>query len=183
MRRVLIATTVAVAVGSARVPVANDHRWWSHVEVLADDSMEGRNTGSPAHKRAADYVATQFRRAGLDPAGDAAARSYIQPVSFNTRRIVEQRSSLALARNGSLEPLTPGDDANFSMRIDPAPAVDAPLVFVGYGLKVPELRIDDFEGLDLKGAARQRHPLAHPARAGRARRGPGTVGRDQLTAR
>jgi Zn-dependent M28 family amino/carboxypeptidase len=122
------------------------------VEVLADDSMEGRNTGSPAHKRAADYVAAQFRRAGLEPAGDTAARSYIQPVSFNTRRIVEQRSSLALVRNGSLEPLTLGDDANLSMRIDPAPAVDAPLVFVGYGLKVPELRIDDFEGLDLKGA-------------------------------
>ncbi|HEV2986225.1 MAG TPA: M20/M25/M40 family metallo-hydrolase [Vicinamibacterales bacterium] len=150
MRRLLIATTVAVAVvaGLGRAPSADDHRWWSHVEALANDGMEGRNTGSPAHKRAADYVAAQFQKAGLEPSGDTASRSYIQPVSFNTRQIVEQRSSLAIVRNGNPEPLKLGEDANFSMRIDPAPSIDAPLVFVGYGLKVPELQIDDLGGRD-----------------------------------
>ena len=59
-------------------------RWWSHVEALANDGMEGRNTGSPAHKRAADYVAAQFKKAGLEPAG---AGGYIQPVAFKTRTI------------------------------------------------------------------------------------------------
>ena len=68
-------------------------RWWSHVEALANDGMEGRNTGSPAHKRAADYVAAQFKKAGLEPAG---VGGYIQPVAFKTRRIVEAQSSLAL---------------------------------------------------------------------------------------
>ena len=111
--------------------------------------MAGRNTGSPGHKRAAEFVASEFRKAGLEPAG---AGGYIQPVKFKTRRIVEQRSSLALVRNGQTEPLTLGDDANFSMRIDPAPSVDAPLVFAGYGLRIPELNIDDLTGLDLEGA-------------------------------
>jgi len=55
-------------------------------------------------------------------------------------------------RDGRSEPLTLGDDANFSMRIDPAPSVDAPLVFAGYGLRIPELNIDELAGLDLKGA-------------------------------
>ena len=114
--------------------------------------MEGRNTGSPAHKRAADYVAAQFKKAGLEPAG---VGGYIQPVAFKTRRIVEAKSSLALVKNGKSEPLALGEDANISVRVDPAPSVDAPLVFVGYGLNIPERKINDFAGVNLKGADRR----------------------------
>jgi hypothetical protein len=124
-------------------------RWWSHVQALANDGMEGRNTGSPGHKRAADYVAAEFRKAGLEPAG---VGGYVQPVPFNTRKIVEARSGLALVRNGKPEALVLGEDANIGLRIDPAPAVEAPLVFVGYGLNIPERGIDDFKGVSLKGA-------------------------------
>jgi Zn-dependent M28 family amino/carboxypeptidase len=140
-----------VVAGQAPRPSAAD-RWWSHVEALANDGMEGRNTGSPGHKRAAEYVAAQFQKVGLEPAGDPAAKSYIQPVAFKTRRIVEARSSLALVRNGKTEPLALGEDANLSVRVDPAATIDAPLVFVGYGLHVPEQNMDDLQGLDLKGA-------------------------------
>ena len=49
------------------------------------------------------------------------------------------------------KPLVLGEDAMFSTRVDLAPEVDAPLVFVGYGLRVPEKDYDDFAGLDLKG--------------------------------
>ena len=56
---------------------ADQKRWWSHVEALANDSMAGRNTGSPEHRRAADYVAAQFKKSGLEPAGIG---GYIQPV-------------------------------------------------------------------------------------------------------
>src|SRR4051812_36797770 len=149
MRRML---TAMAAVLAATLGVRGDDtaaRWWSHVEVLASDSMEGRNTGSPAHKRAADYVAAQFKKSGLEPAG---AGGYIQPVAFKTRRIDEARSSLALIRNGKSEPLRLGEDANISVRVDPAPSVEAPLVFVGYGLNIPERNINDFAGAPLKGA-------------------------------
>jgi Zn-dependent M28 family amino/carboxypeptidase len=128
---------------------ADATRWWSHVKVLADDSMEGRNTGSAGHKRAAEYVAAQFQKAGLEPAG---TDGFIQPVKFKTRKIDEAHSSLALVRGGKTEALTLGEDANFSMRIDPAPSVDAPLVYVGYGLNIPERNINDLAGLTLKGA-------------------------------
>ena len=149
MRRVLTATVVALMAGT--IGLRGDDtaaRWWSHVEALANDGMEGRNTGSPAHKRAADYVAAQFKTSGLEPAGVG----YIQPVAFKTRRIVEAKSSLALAKGGKAEPLTLGEDANISVRVDPAPAVEAPLVFVGYGLNIPERRINDFAGVNLDGA-------------------------------
>jgi Zn-dependent M28 family amino/carboxypeptidase len=134
---------------SSSGPAGTSARWFAHVQALANDGMEGRNTGSPAHKRAADYVAAQFKNAGLEPAG---VDGYIQPVAFKTRRIVEAQSSLALVKGGRAEPLTLGEDANIGVRVDPAPAVEAPLVFVGYGLKVPERNIDDFAGVNLKGA-------------------------------
>jgi Zn-dependent M28 family amino/carboxypeptidase len=111
--------------------------------------MEGRNTGSAGHTRAAEYVAAQFKQAGLEPAG---TNGLIQPVRFKTRRLDEAHSSLALVRNGASEPLTLGEDATLSVRIDPAASVDAPLVYVGYGLNIPERHVNDLAGLDLKGA-------------------------------
>jgi Zn-dependent M28 family amino/carboxypeptidase len=122
--------------------------WWNYVKVLADDNMEGRETGSEGLRRAAAYLVQQLKNDGLEPAG---SNGYYQPVKFISRQIDESGSSLALVRNGVAEPLTLGEDAMFSTRVDLAPEVDAPLAFVGYGLNVPEKKYDDFAGLDLKG--------------------------------
>jgi len=110
-------------------------RWWRHVEFLADDKLEGRDTGSPGHKKAAEYVAAQFERAGLKPAG---TQGYIQPVAFKTRSIDEAHSSVALVRAGKASALRLGEDVAIGLRTDPAAAVDAGMVFVGYGLTAPE---------------------------------------------
>jgi Zn-dependent M28 family amino/carboxypeptidase len=123
-------------------------RWWSYVEALANDQMQGRNTGSPEHRKAAEYLASQFERAGLKSAG---LQGYVQPVKFDTRKIVESQSSLELIRNGQAERLALGEDAVIALRTDPAESVEAPLVFAGYGLVVPEMKFDDLAGLDLKG--------------------------------
>ena len=123
-------------------------RWWAHVQFLADDSLEGRNTGSEGHKKAAAYVADRFKQAGLEPAGTS---GYLQPVAFVSRKIVEAESSLALVRNGVAEPVELGPEAAISMRTPTAPEVEAPLVFAGYGLTIPEAQHDDFAGLDVRG--------------------------------
>jgi Zn-dependent M28 family amino/carboxypeptidase len=135
--------------GSAATP-ADDaaSRWFAHVEYLATDDMRGRETGSPEHRKSADYVADQLSRAGVEAAGIA---GYLQPVTFKSRKIVEEKSSLALVRRGKETPVVLGDEATFSMRIDPAPQVEAPLVFAGHGLVIPELNHNDFAGLDIKG--------------------------------
>ena len=122
--------------------------WWDHVKVLAADDMEGRETGSPGLRKAEAYVVEQLKQAGLQPAG---ADGFYQPVKLISKQIVEEGSSASLVRNGKAEPLTLGEDAIFSTRVDLAPKVNAPLVFVGYGLKVPEKVYDDLAGLDLKG--------------------------------
>jgi Zn-dependent M28 family amino/carboxypeptidase len=133
------------ATGPSGDPAA---RWFSHVEALANDDMRGRETGSPEHRKAAEYIAEHFKAAGLQPAG---TDGYVQPVAFRSRKINEARSSLALVRGGKAEPVALGDEATFGMRIEPAPSVDAPLVFAGHGLQIPEQNHDDFSGLDVKG--------------------------------
>ena len=127
---------------------ADGQRWWSHVAILADDQLEGRNTGSAGHRKAAEYVAAQFARAGLKPAG---IDGYLQPVQLISRQIDEDHSSLTLLKDTGPEPLVLGRDAIISLRIDPAPAVEAELVFVGHGLSIPEADHDDFAGLDVSG--------------------------------
>ncbi len=116
--------------------------------MLADDNMEGRETGSDGLRRAEGYIVEQLKKNGVEPAG---SDGYYQPVKFESREIVEKDSSAALVRDGKSEPLTLGDDVIFGTRVDLAPEVDAPLVFIGYGLKIPEQDYDDLAGLDLKG--------------------------------
>ena len=122
--------------------------WWSHVRVLADDRMEGRDTGSEGLRQAESYVVEQLRKSGLEPAG---ADGFYQPIQIESRQIVEKDSSAVLIRDGKPEPLTLGDDAYFSSRPQLAPELQAPLVFVGYGLQIPEKNYDDLAGLDLRG--------------------------------
>ena len=127
---------------------AEGKRWWSHIEYLASDELQGRNTGSEGHLKAARYVAGEFERSGLKPAGTS---GYFQPVKFDVKQIVEDQSTLALVIGGKPKPLALGDDATLSMRGDIQEDTEAKAVFAGYGLKIPEKNYDDLAGLDLKG--------------------------------
>jgi hypothetical protein len=120
--------------------------WWTHIQFLADDALEGRNTGTPGYLKAAQYVESQFDRLGLKPAG---TKGFLQAVRFETRQISE--SSLELVRDGKPEPIAAGVEATIGSRGDVSPLVEAPMVFVGYGMSIPEAKWDDLAGIDLKG--------------------------------
>jgi Zn-dependent M28 family amino/carboxypeptidase len=123
--------------------------WWAHVKFLADDRLEGRETGSEGLRKAESYVVDEFTKAKLQPAG---TNGFYQPVKFISRQIVEKDSSAALISSGKAQPLTLGDDAYFGTRTELSPEeITAPLVFVGYGLSIPEKNYDDLSGLDLHG--------------------------------
>jgi hypothetical protein len=142
----IAATAARWSVRAADGP--DGRRWWSHVAFLADDALEGRDTGSPGHRKAAEYVAREFEKLGLRPAG---TDGFLQPVELKSRTIDEARSRLALVRDGVEHPLRLGEDAILSLRVDPAPSVEARLVYAGYGLSIPEVGHDDFQGLDARG--------------------------------
>lgn len=123
-------------------------RWWSHVETLAGPEFDGRLTGTPGYDKAAAYAAGQFKALGLRPAG---TDGYLQEVKFKVQRVHADRSSAALVAAGQVTPLRIGPDLLLSSRIPQPEAIEAALVFIGYGLHIPEAGYDDFARQDLKG--------------------------------
>ena len=161
--RLVIAVVASMPLVARGADEPDGARWWSHVTFLADDRLEGRDTGSAGHREAAEYVAGHFARAGLRPAG---TDGYLQPVKFQSREIDEAHSSLSFVENGREQPLTLGEDAIISLRVDPAVSVEADLVFAGYGLSNAEAGHDDFQGLDVHGKIvvyLMRRPTSIPA--------------------
>jgi Zn-dependent M28 family amino/carboxypeptidase len=125
-------------------------QWWADISAIADDSTEGRQTGSPGYLRAADYVMSRFKAEGLKPAG---VDGYLQPIAFE-QQIVDQSTSNAdlVSQDGTVTPLHVGEDMIIAAGGGPRPGhLEAPLVFVGYGLHLPERGHDDFAGVNLKG--------------------------------
>jgi peptidase M28-like protein len=119
----------------------------AHVRFLADDLLEGRRSGERGHAIAERYVAAQFEALGLRPAGER--QGWLQEVRLRELRADPDRSSLSFGGGPELRPFEdylPGaDTARTEVEID------APLVFVGYGVRAPELGYDDTAGVDLAG--------------------------------
>jgi Zn-dependent M28 family amino/carboxypeptidase len=131
----------------SRVARAVDPRVFrSHLEFLADDALEGRAPGTRGGATAAKYIATQFERLGLVPAGDSG--TYFQRVPIIT---LTPQPSLAVGE-GQPAPLTwKKDFVMWSMRDDSLVNIRAEPVFVGYGIVAPEYGWNDYAGVDVKG--------------------------------
>jgi Zn-dependent M28 family amino/carboxypeptidase len=121
--------------------------WWDTVKEISDDKYEGRDTGSKGEHQAQEFIVGKLKALGVEPAG---SNGFFQNVKLRTEEIDEPHCTLALVRDGQAQSLALGEQAYFSTRFPPAPKVDAPLVFVGYGLNIPEKNYNDFAGLDLK---------------------------------
>jgi hypothetical protein len=125
-------------------------QWWADIAALADDKMEGRQTGSAGYLRAADYVVARLKAERLEPAG---IDGFLQPVMLE-RQLVDQTASTLelLDANDAVTPLRVGEYSRIAPGGAPLVAtIAAPLVFLGYGLHLPEQDADDFAGMDLKG--------------------------------
>jgi len=150
----LLVPFAAVALAAAPAPgqspdSAAAARVRGHVEFLADDLLEGRETGTRGHEIAAAYVASQFRSLGLQPAGENG--SWYQWVPLRRARLVEGKNSIAISTGGAFAPVS-----EFELGLRPSltearRAFDAEMVFVGYGLSDRALGLDDYAGLDVRG--------------------------------
>jgi Peptidase family M28/PA domain len=121
----------------------------AHMAFLASDRLKGREAGTPEYDMAANYVADQMKQLGLTPMGGKG--SYFQPVPLLAYRTADQGALTLRAKSGQAPILVFGTD--YVVGGDPVAAqdIDAPLVFVGYGLVAPEHGRDDYRGLDVKG--------------------------------
>jgi Zn-dependent M28 family amino/carboxypeptidase len=130
-------------------PDPDGARWWSHIAVLASDAYEGRLTGTPGYLKAAAYVAGQFKAAGLAPGG--ADGGYFQPVDLISQSVDQDASRVTITVGGKPWTARMGEDLVLGVRIPQPTTITAPLVFIGYGIALPDVGYDDFGAQDLKG--------------------------------
>jgi hypothetical protein len=127
-------------------PAFSPEAFHAHVAFLADDVLEGRQTGSRGHEIAAHYVAAQFAAAGLTPAGTDG--TWFQDVHMREARVVEGSGRVTIGdtvfANGEGVVVAPS-------QLEQKQDVSAEVVFAGHCLYEPKLDIDDFRGLDLEG--------------------------------
>ena len=151
MKKTIIAlslfTLAALAGDKATDWNAAGKAWWKHVSYLASDKLKGRNVGSPGFDMAAEYVATQFEKAGLKAAG---SDGYFQPVGFVETSLVS--SSLELVHGDRSIKISIPEEVHAGFSARSPEEIEAPVVFAGYGLVIPEAQHNDLEGLPLKGA-------------------------------
>jgi Zn-dependent M28 family amino/carboxypeptidase len=122
----------------------------AHVKFLADDLLEGRGTGTRGGDIAAPYIASQFELYGLKPAGDDGG--YLQRVDFKGVQTLPATSASLLPAQGAPIDLKLGEDYVVNNQTQTEGVdVDAPIVFVGYGIEAPEYRWNDFKGVDVRG--------------------------------
>jgi Zn-dependent M28 family amino/carboxypeptidase len=123
----------------------------AHVRFLASDLLEGRGPGTRGGQLAAEYIATQFALAGARPAGENG--TYFQKVPLMAVHAEVDKTSFTLVpASGAPIHLKYGDDYLTKDQTGaPTADIDAPIVFVGYGIDAPEYHWNDYAGVDVKG--------------------------------
>ena len=122
----------------------------AHIKYLADDRLRGRLPGTAGFQLAMDYVIAQYKRMGLEPAGEN--KTFLQSVKLRRAR-VDRGNTLATFINGETsKDLVFGDGFVLSPNFEETTVeLTAPLAFVGYGVSEPDLGYDDYAGVDVKG--------------------------------
>lgn len=120
---------------------------YEHIKYLASDKLEGRYPGSTGGILAMNYLSKEFKTYGLTPYGDS---SYIQPFEMIT--------GLQLGSGNTLELIKDGESEKYEVETDWMPLsftsngnMSGDLVFTGYGITAPDLKYDDYEGIDVTG--------------------------------
>jgi hypothetical protein len=156
MRRlsaILFSAALIVVATQAETRRIDPKSYLEHVRFLASGELEGRGNGSPGLETAAEYIARQFREAGLEPAGDGG--TYFQRFEMITGLSLQPGNEVRLNAGTRTVELEIGRDYQLlSTTSDPsAPPQPLPLVFAGYGISAPGIGYDDYAGIDAAGKA------------------------------
>jgi Zn-dependent M28 family amino/carboxypeptidase len=141
----------APAAPAAPAAAIDPARLEAHVRTLASDEFLGRGPATPGEEKTVAYIAQQFQAAGLQPGGPNG--SWYQEVPLSQSNITGQ-PQLSFTVGGRRQALTQGEQiaVRASMQgVDRVAISNAPLVFLGYGVRAPERNWDDFKGQNLRG--------------------------------
>jgi Zn-dependent M28 family amino/carboxypeptidase len=123
----------------------------AHVKFLADDLLEGRAPATRGGDLAARYIATQYELLGLEPGGEKGTYYQQVPIIESTAKPGMTLTVKSGAGGGKNEQFAFGTDFVAASGIDDATVpINAPVVFVGYGIVAPEYKWNDYAGVDVK---------------------------------
>ena len=155
-RIVLAAALTALAPSVTQSAPLDGVRILEDIRVLSSDGYEGRGPATEGETKTVAYLIQQMRAAGLKPAGDKredGARAWTQDVP-----LVRYRTSgpvaVSIRQGGATQSWAQGEQIAIRAAqtgVTRLTITDAPVVFIGYGVKAPERSWDDFKGVDLKG--------------------------------
>jgi len=118
---------------------------FSHIKYLASDELEGRFTGTEQCRIAAEYIANEFKKAGLEPAFQGSYFQefpFISDIQLGTNNFeIQSKEKFSLEVQKDFIPLPFSDNLS----------VEGNLVFAGFGISSKENNYDDYEGIDVKG--------------------------------
>jgi Zn-dependent M28 family amino/carboxypeptidase len=144
------AQTSSITQQAASSPQPSIANIQSHMSFLADDLLEGRDTGTRGHEIASLYIAGEFKKFGLTPAGDN--DTFMQRVGFRRALLVQESPEFVISTDAGEHSFNYPKD--FIMGADPvrtSAELSAPMVFVGYGIIAEEFGHNDYAGLDVEG--------------------------------
>ena len=131
------------------LPALSAEKIKAHVEYLAGDRLEGRGPGTRGGELAADYLAAEFEKAGLQPAGDNG--TFFQPVPL-VRLATSPKSTLQATSGGTTRTFACEDEFTGTCQTqDDRVTFDTEAVFVGHGIVAPEFGWNDYGDTDVKG--------------------------------
>ena len=134
---------------SNRLPEISAERIKAHVAYLASDRLEGRGPGTNGELLTTEYLAEEFKKAGLKPLGESGA--YMQGVPLV--RVVTSPKATLQAVCGEKTHVIPCEDgfAGTSQTQVELEQFDAEAVFLGHGITAPEFGWDDYRDMDVRG--------------------------------
>jgi len=150
IRIALVFAVTVTAVPQAQTATAVQSRTKAHVETLASTKFEGRLTGSPGEKLAADYIISELKRMGAKPLPGMA--DFRMPFTF-TAGSKDGGTKLTLTRTGAAPQNFAGAATVQALSFSDSGETKGEVVFAGYGLVVPEAQnfgYDSYAGLDVK---------------------------------
>jgi Zn-dependent M28 family amino/carboxypeptidase len=144
------APAVSTTTTPSNVTVSKD-RIAADIKTVSSDAFLGRGPATRGEELATSYIRDQLKAAGLQPGGPNG--SWFQDVPLLQSDIVG-KPSLSVTVNGETHPLTQGQEIAVRASMQNVSSVNiqnAPIVFLGYGIKAPERNWDDFKGENVRG--------------------------------
>jgi hypothetical protein len=143
---VAVLSLLTCCLGYSAQPVFDPAEYIRHIKHLASDEMQGRGNGTPELEQAAEYIADQFKSAGLQPAGENG--SFFQPFTLTVGSELGPGNRLSVSGNKDAWQARVGRDF-IPVGFGPKTEVSGDVVFAGYGITAEEYGYDDYKGLDV----------------------------------